>query len=340
MLRRNKIVRASALAVAMQFAAFVEAQEDQASPWCDDFDVAVARAKKEGKDLLVDFTGSDWCGWCMKLDAEVFQKPFFLNAVKDKYVLVALDYPRKDAAKAKVPNPRRNAEVAGMYGIGGYPTVLLLTSDGDMIAQTSYEEGGPENYVKNLAKLEQEGRQHLQPMREYQARYKKAKSKKIRAEIVREIVQQLSQMTREHYGVRGMARIAAEALKLDKRNKLHLKNSAVRAIILAGVAGDDVLAVARKDKKNKDGLYELLAADAVMKASDIEQSKAAIKVIEAVDKLGFQDTDIASFVLTNAAIWADELLKDSAKAKTMAKKALAVGVSGAERARLNKILDR
>ena len=142
------------------------------------------------------------------------------------------------------------------------------------------------------------------------------------------------------YGVRGMARIAAEALKLDKRNKLHLKNSAVRAIILAGVAGDDVLAVARKDKKNKDGLYELLAADAVMKASDIEQSKAAIKVIEAVDKLGFQDTDIASFVLTNAAIWADELLKDSAKAKTMAKKALAVGVSGAERARLNKILDR
>ena len=59
--------------------------------WIADFDEAVKLAKAEKKDLFVDFTGSDWCGWCKKLDAEVFSKEEFLTAAKKSFVLVALD---------------------------------------------------------------------------------------------------------------------------------------------------------------------------------------------------------------------------------------------------------
>lgn len=334
-MRRNPIFVASALAAAIQLASPANAQEPTASPWCADFDVAMKRAQKEGKNLLVDFTGSDWCGWCMKLDEEVFQKKEFLDAVKDKFVLVALDYPRKEPAKSKVPNPERNAEVASMYGVGGYPTVLLLTPEGDMFGQTGYEEGGPVNYVNNLLRLEHEGEENLQPLRSLQRTFKKAKSKKHRIEVVRSAVNQLAQMTRQHYGVRGIARIAANALTLDKRNKQKLKNPAIRAIIMAGVADAAVLAEAKKDKKNKQGLYELLAADAVLKALGEEQIRAAIEVVEAIDKMGFKDKYLQAFVMTNVAFWADEVIKDNEKARSFAKKAIS---AGAQHARLQKIL--
>ena len=339
-MRRNPTLFAGALAAIFQLVSPAHAQEPTASPWCADFDVAMKRAQKEGKNLLVDFTGSDWCGWCMKLDEEVFQKKEFLDAVKDKFVLVALDYPRKEPAKSKVPNPERNAEVASMYGVGGYPTVLLLTPEGDMFGQTGYEEGGPVNYVNNLLRLEHEGEENLQAMRSLQRTFKKAKSKKHRIEVVRSAVNQLAQMTRQHYGVRGVARIAANALKLDKRNKQKLKNAAIRAIIMAGVAEADVLAEARKDKKNKQGLYELLAADAVLKALGEDKIRAAFEVAEAIDKMGFKDKTLQAFVMTNVAIWADEVIKDPAKAKAFAKKALAAGVGGAEYAKLKKIADK
>ncbi|MCY3004338.1 MAG: thioredoxin family protein [Planctomycetota bacterium] len=80
--------------------------------WIADFDEAVKIAKAEKKDLFVDFTGSDWCGWCKKLDAEVFSHEEFLTAAKKSFVLVALDFPRDEAVKAKVPNPKRNDELS------------------------------------------------------------------------------------------------------------------------------------------------------------------------------------------------------------------------------------
>jgi protein disulfide-isomerase len=95
--------------------------------WFYEFDAAAAAAAESGKDLLVDFTGSDWCGWCHKLNDEVFDHQVFLDGVADQYVLVKLDFPRSDEAKAKVPNPDRNAELRDAHGVRGYPTILLMT---------------------------------------------------------------------------------------------------------------------------------------------------------------------------------------------------------------------
>ena len=62
--------------------------------WTDDFDAAKKQAAAEGKMLLVDFSGSDWCVWCKKLDREVFAKPEFLDGVKKDFVLVMIDSPK------------------------------------------------------------------------------------------------------------------------------------------------------------------------------------------------------------------------------------------------------
>ena len=118
--------------------------------WTDDFAAAKARAAKEKKLMLVDFSGSDWCGWCMRLDEEVFSKKAFIDEAAKDFVLVLIDSPRdksKLSEKAKEQNPKLVKE----YGVRGYPTVLILDAEGNKLTETGYRRGGPEKYLKHLA---------------------------------------------------------------------------------------------------------------------------------------------------------------------------------------------
>ena len=316
------------------------AQDAAASVWFDDFDKAVVAANKQRKDLLVNFTGSDWCGWCMKLEAEVFSHAEFVDAMSKKYVFVKLDYPRKKPAIDKVPNPVRNAEVSGEYGVGGYPTIMLLTANGDVLGSASYEKGGPANYVAHREKAAAEGRNHLEFLASYERTLAKAK-RKDRIKVLRSVVDDLARMTRDSYGVRGMARLAKQAFKLDSRNKAGLKHDAIRAILTVGLGDADVAAVTVKaDKNNKLGLRELVAVDAMQKVASPEQIKKVVALVQETDKLGIKDDSLAVYLMTNSALWAQEHLKDVALAKAFAKKAIARGATGEDRAALQKLLEQ
>ena len=120
--------------------------------WTSDFSAAKAQAAKEGKDLLIDFTGSDWCSWCIKLNEEVFQHDPFKKGVADKFVLVELDYPR-DKSKLDEKTIKQNDELKSTYEPRGFPTILLTDASGKPYAQTGYQKGGPEAYVKHLDEL-------------------------------------------------------------------------------------------------------------------------------------------------------------------------------------------
>jgi thioredoxin-related protein len=120
--------------------------------WMTDFEAAKKKAAAENKSLLVDFTGSDWCGWCIKLVDEVFKHDAFKEGVADKFVLVELDYPR-DKSKLSEETQKQNEELKAKYSIRGYPTILLLDSDGRPFAQTGYQAGGPEKYLAHLDSL-------------------------------------------------------------------------------------------------------------------------------------------------------------------------------------------
>ena len=118
-----------------------------AEGWLTDLDEAKQVAAKEKKAILVDFTGSDWCGWCIRLREEVFDKPEFKEAAKD-YVLVELDFPRNK--KLPAGQKEKNDALAKQFAIRGFPTILLMNAEGQPFAKTGYEQGGPVKYVASL----------------------------------------------------------------------------------------------------------------------------------------------------------------------------------------------
>lgn len=120
----------------------------QAQTWETNYAEAVTKAKKENKTLLLDFTGSDWCGWCIKLDREVFSKKEFQAYAQENLVMVKLDFPRRK--QLPEAEQTQNQKLAGKYGVQGLPTILLLDKNEKLLLQTGYQRGGPEKYVKHL----------------------------------------------------------------------------------------------------------------------------------------------------------------------------------------------
>ena len=93
--------------------------------WMTDIDSALTKAKKEKKNVLVEFTGSDWCPPCIMMEDKVFSKKKFTDAAKKNFILVKIDIPKKDKALKK-----KNSEVMRKYRVSGVPTVLLFGDDG------------------------------------------------------------------------------------------------------------------------------------------------------------------------------------------------------------------
>jgi thiol:disulfide interchange protein len=95
--------------------------------WLVDLDEAYAISKKQGKPILANFTGSDWCGWCKKLDADVFSKPEFKTWAQKNVVLLEVDFPRHKQLPQK--NMEQNAALQQALQIRGYPTVYVFNMD-------------------------------------------------------------------------------------------------------------------------------------------------------------------------------------------------------------------
>lgn len=119
--------------------------------WSDDYAASLAEAKKNDKMVLLDFTGSDWCGWCIKIDKEIFSKSEFKDYAKKNLELVELDFPRGKTLPAKVK--AQNEKLAQEYGIQGFPTIVVLNSSGKKVGELGYMPGGPKAFIAELDKL-------------------------------------------------------------------------------------------------------------------------------------------------------------------------------------------
>jgi protein disulfide-isomerase len=119
--------------------------------WSEDFKDGLAKAKAEKKRVLVDFTGSDWCGWCVKLDREVFSQPEFKEYAAKNLVLVEVDFPQTKAQSKE--QQAKNKALAEKYSIRGYPTVLIFNAAGKEIGKLGYMPGGPHAFIEALEKL-------------------------------------------------------------------------------------------------------------------------------------------------------------------------------------------
>ncbi|HMO52628.1 MAG TPA: thioredoxin family protein [Kiritimatiellia bacterium] len=119
--------------------------------WKDDFEQARATAQAGGRAMLLNFTGSDWCGWCIKLDKEVFSQREFKQYAKDHLVCVTLDFPQQKKLSSRLR--QQNERLQQQYGVRGFPTIVLLGPDGTKLAQTGYKPGGAAAYVEHLRTL-------------------------------------------------------------------------------------------------------------------------------------------------------------------------------------------
>lgn len=116
--------------------------------WLTDLPTALNKAAAQHKFVLLDFTGSDWCGWCKKLKGEVFDQPEFIAFANDNLVLVEVDFPRQKQLSAA--QKEANDALAQTYKIQGYPTVILLDSASKQVGETGYKAGGPKVYIEHL----------------------------------------------------------------------------------------------------------------------------------------------------------------------------------------------
>ncbi|HRN98849.1 MAG TPA: thioredoxin family protein [Flavobacterium sp.] len=136
--------------VLFMIGSFTATAQDQV--WYDNLDKAMEVSNKTKKPMMLFFTGSDWCGWCIRLQKEVFKTPEFTSWAKDNVVLVELDFPRR---KQLAPEIRtQNMQLQQTFGVQGYPTVWFAKGtkkDGkvnfEQLGRTGYVAGGPSAWL-------------------------------------------------------------------------------------------------------------------------------------------------------------------------------------------------
>lgn len=123
-----------------------------ANSWMTDWEAAKAKAKAENKPILINFTGTDWCGWCIRIEKEVFSKKEFQEYAAKNLILMEVDFPKKKEQSAELKT--QNKALDKEFKIEGYPTIFLLDAEGKKISEDiGYREGGPEAYAKHLQTL-------------------------------------------------------------------------------------------------------------------------------------------------------------------------------------------
>lgn len=129
--------------------------KDEKTAWLTNYPAALELAAKEKRPVLVDFTGSDWCGWCIRLDKETFSQAAFLKFAEKNLVLLKIDLPQSKPQSAE--EKAQNEELVKKFNVEGFPTIVLLGADGKEIArQGGYLPGGPAamiDWIKSSAKL-------------------------------------------------------------------------------------------------------------------------------------------------------------------------------------------
>lgn len=123
----------------------------QATPegWITSYPAALKTAAEKNKTVLLDFTGSDWCGWCIKMHKETLSKKDFVSYAADNLVLVEVDFPNNVPQTAE--QKKANEALKAKYGIEGFPTFILVDSNGKELGrQVGYLAGGPSAFTDKI----------------------------------------------------------------------------------------------------------------------------------------------------------------------------------------------
>lgn len=189
-----------------------------AEGWLTDMDAAKKQAAEQKKDLMIEFTGSDWCPPCMQLRSNVFSKPDFQKEAQKNFVLLELDYPRgKEQSKEM---KAANEKLAQQYGVQGFPTIVYADASGKpfggFVGGKSYEAvmDSMKDALKNKAALQS-------------AEEKVAKATTDEAKVA--VLMEVLKLAPKEYVDSFYGDVKAEIKKLDKDDKSGLKAADARA---------------------------------------------------------------------------------------------------------------
>ena len=134
--------------------AAVATEGAQPGVWTMDYDAAKKLAAEKDLPLFLNFTGSDWCGWCKLMDKQVFSKPEWQTYAKENLVLVWVDFPQN---KKLVPEQfvKQNEALGKKFGVQGYPTYIVLNSDAESLLGElgASRDATPEKFMAKLKPL-------------------------------------------------------------------------------------------------------------------------------------------------------------------------------------------
>jgi thioredoxin-related protein len=141
---------AAAILLAMGFIWVTSARADSA--WETDYKKAQEEAKANHKLIFLNFTGSDWCGWCIRLDKAILSQPQFKDYATKNLVLVEIDFPRRKPQSVELR--KQNQQLAERYQVEGFPTLVVLNGDGKTVWRyDGYYEGGIPAFLAEIDKV-------------------------------------------------------------------------------------------------------------------------------------------------------------------------------------------
>ena len=113
--------------------------------WQTDVQKAIEMSKESGKPIFAFFTDKEWCSWCKKLDRQILSQQPFIEYAKQNLILLELDFPR-----GRRDLPKDQLILARKFKIQGYPTVIVMDSETNLLGQTGFEYMTPEQYVSHI----------------------------------------------------------------------------------------------------------------------------------------------------------------------------------------------
>lgn len=125
-----------------------------AQEWGADFEAAKKTAQAKDKHIILVFAGSDWCAPCIKLEKQILETKEFKESVKNDYVLLKADFPRKKKNQLTESLQDQNKKLAEEYNkSGGFPLVVVLDKNGKKLGETGYKNVSPDSYLNILNKM-------------------------------------------------------------------------------------------------------------------------------------------------------------------------------------------
>lgn len=126
-----------------------------AQNWLTDFEQAKRIAIEQNKNIIIVFSGSDWCAPCIKLDKNIWQSESFKNEAAKDWVLIKANFPRKKANELSKEQTEHNRKLADKYNIeGSFPLVVILDKNGKLLGKMGFKNVSPEEYIKMIHVLE------------------------------------------------------------------------------------------------------------------------------------------------------------------------------------------